>query len=173
MQIDGGDSILAFVEIAKSQSDLETVRTFFRAYGDFVSSRGIDISLAGIDKDIAALPSPYAPPDGALLLARTDEDQALGCVALKKRTLANGEQACELKRLYVTPESRGTGAGRILMQAAIDWAREQQLASVVLDTHPEKFPEAVRFYESLGFQRIERFNDNPVPGIDFFRFALV
>lgn len=161
------------VHITSGNSDLETVRTFFRAYGDFVSSRGIDISLAGIDKDIAALPFPYAPPDGALILARTDDKEPLGCVALKKRTLPSGEDACELKRLYVTPESRGTGAGRILIQAAIDWAREHQLASVVLDTQPEKFPEATRFYESLGFQRIERFNDNPVPGIDFFRLALV
>ncbi|MBS1814501.1 MAG: GNAT family N-acetyltransferase [Acidobacteria bacterium] len=161
------------VHITSGNSDLETVRTFFRAYGDFVSSRGIDISLAGIDKDIAALPFPYAPPDGALLLARTDEGLALGCVALKKRTLPNGEQACELKRLYVTPESRGTGAGRVLMQAAIDWAREHQMTSVLLDTQREKFPEATHFYESAGFQRIERFNDNPVPGIDFFRLGLV
>lgn len=161
------------VHVTSGNSDLDTVRTFFRAYGDFVSSRGIDISLAGIDRDMATLPSPYSPPEGALLLARTEEGEALGCVALKQRTLANGERACELKRLYVTPESRGTGAGRVLMQAAIDWAREHHLASIVLDTQPEKFPEATRFYESLGFKKIERFNDNPVPGIDFFRLAVV
>jgi hypothetical protein len=30
-------------------------------------------------------------------------------------------------------------------------------------------PEAEALYTRMGFERIERYNDNPVPGIVFFR----
>lgn len=161
------------LHIVQSHADIDAVRTLFRAYGEFLEQHGINVCLSGLDKELAALPSPYIAPDGAILIARSEEGDALGCVALKKRTLTNGERACELKRLYVTPASRGTGAGHALMQAAIDWARQQKYESIVLDTQPQKMPQAVRLYLAFGFEQTERFNDNPVPDINFFRLPLV
>ncbi len=48
------------------------------------------------------LPGRYAPPTGALLVARID-DEAVGCVALRPLE----RDICELKRLYVRPGSPG------------------------------------------------------------------
>jgi hypothetical protein len=42
----------------------------------------------------------------------------------------------------------------------------------VLDTVNEAMPEAAQLYRSLGFEEIVRFNENPVPGIRFYRLML-
>lgn len=154
-----------------AEGEMEAVRGLFRAYGQFLAERGIGVCLSGLDAEIASLPGVHVEPDGVLLLAKLNGD-AIGCVALKTRMMPNGERACELKRLYVAPEGRGAGAGRALMQASIDWARERGFAAVVLDTQPEKMADAVRLYQRMGFVRTERFNNNGVPDIEFYRLAL-
>jgi len=113
-------------------------------------------------KELAALPGGYE----ALLVARVDGETA-GCVALKR--LPDG--ACELKRLYVRPAARGSGTGRALAEAAVERARELGYATMRLDTLP-MMNAARKLYLSLGFRPIERYNDNPIPGVLFFELAL-
>lgn len=57
-----------------------------------------------------------------------------------------------LNDLYVAPEGRGQGAGRALMQAAADLARDHGVARLILMTQVEN-ERAQRLYESLGWQR--------------------
>lgn len=152
--------------------EIAAARRLFHAYGEYLASAGIDVCLTGLHDEMAALPGSHIAPDGILLLASTEPGETIGCVALKKRILADGEPACELKRLYVMPSGRGTGAGRSLMQASFAWARAQGCCSIVLDTHPQKMPEARALYRSMGFEPIPRFNDNPVPEIEFLRLLL-
>jgi hypothetical protein len=33
-------------------------------------------------------------------------------------------------------------------------------------------PEANRLYAAMGFERVERYNENPLPGVEFFRLSL-
>ena len=101
-----------------------------------------------------------------MLVARVDGETA-GCVALKR--LPDG--ACELKRLYVRPAARGSGTGRALAEAAVERARELGYATMRLDTLP-MMNAARKLYLSLGFRPIERYNDNPIPGVLFFELAL-
>jgi putative acetyltransferase len=140
-------------------ADAETVRTLFREYAAWLGPEGW---FTDLEEELAALPGGYE----ALLVAR-QEGEAVGCVALKP--LPAG--ACEMKRLYVRPGARGSGAGRALVEASIARARELGYALLRLDTLPT-MDAARALYLSLGFRPIERYNDNPIEGVLFFELSL-
>ena len=120
-----------------------------------------EIRRGSVSRSIA-LPGGYE----ALLVARVDGEPA-GCVALKP--LADG--ACELKRLYVRPAARGSGAGRALAEAAVARARTLGYTVLRLDTLPA-MAAARALYASLGFVPTRRYNDNPIPGVLFYELGL-
>jgi GNAT superfamily N-acetyltransferase len=99
-----------------------------------------------------------------ILLAARD----LGVVAL--RPLAD-EGACEMKRMYVRPEARGTGLGRVLGQAIVLEARARGYRAMRLDTIDTMTP-AITLYASLGFRPIPPYRFNPLPGALFFEARL-
>jgi putative acetyltransferase len=104
----------------QDHSDVEEARALFREYE---ASLRVALHVQDFDREVEELPGSYAPPRGTLLLAR-----GAGCVA---RPL--DETTCELKRLYVRPEARGTGLGRLLSQAVAE-ARTLGYARMRLDT---------------------------------------
>jgi len=57
----------------------------------------------------------------------------------------------ELAKLAVDPASRGKGLGRALCDAVINYARAAGAEEIVLTSHTS-LVEAIRLYESLGFQ---------------------
>ncbi|GAA2735734.1 GNAT family N-acetyltransferase [Actinocorallia aurantiaca] len=59
----------------------------------------------------------------------------------------------ELKRMYVTPEARGGGVSRALLDWVEQTAREDGALRVVLQTG-DRQPDAVRLYEREGYVRI-------------------
>jgi GNAT superfamily N-acetyltransferase len=58
------------------------------------------------------------------------------------------------------------------MDKAIEWAKEMGLVTMYLDTVPAAMPEANRLYAAMGFEPVERYNENPLPGVEFFRLGL-
>jgi len=142
---------------------LEAARLLIEEYA---ASLEVDLDFQGIDDELAALPGDYVPPHGALYVAR-DGDRILGCVAF--RALDGG--TAELKRLWVRPEARGSGAGRLLVARALDDARRAGYARVRLDTLPDQRA-AHALYRSFGFVEIEPYRHNPVDGTAYLELEL-
>jgi carbonic anhydrase len=149
---------------AESPADIDLARQLFREYEAWLE---IDLCFQNFEKELAELPGAYAEPEGRLFLAYV-EDELAGCIALRKI----GEGVCEMKRLFVRPEFRGKGIGRQLVDAIIKSAREIGYARMRLDTLPPKMNDAIALYRSYGFQEIDTYYDNPVPGAIFMELDL-
>ena len=53
-------------------------------------------------------------------------------------------------KLYVLPDVRGRGIGRMLVQGVVDAVAGQGVSSLLVE-HPSENEDAGRFYDSLGF----------------------
>ena len=81
------------------------------------------------------------------------------CVALRPLE-SLGPEICEVKRLYVRPEYRGSGTADRLYAALETFAHSAGFGWIYLDT-TDGMRAAIRFYERNGFKYCERYNDNP------------
>lgn len=133
---------------------IEQTRSLFLEYGHSLS---FGLCFQSFDEELKSLPGAYGPPNGSLLLARYSS-HAAGCVALRK--LETG--ICEMKRLYVRPENRGLGLGRMLVERVIAEARAIGYERMRLDTIAEAMKDAVALYRRMGFQEIAPYSAVPV-----------
>jgi putative acetyltransferase len=158
-------AILEVVTIlhANSAALVEEARRLFHEYAADIR---VDLCFQNFDEELASLPGKYAPPQGALLLARESE-QVAGCVAL--RTIEDG--VCEMKRLYVRPAFRGSGIGRALAVGAMNEARQIGYRTMRLDTLAWMKP-AIALYGRLGFRRIDAYCYNPQSDAVYMELAL-
>jgi putative acetyltransferase len=148
----------------ESDDQVHQARGLFAEYAAWL---GFNLCFQNFDKELAELPGDYAPPNGRLLLA-VENDQVAGCVALRKI----GEGIGEMKRLYVRPEFRGKGLGRLMTKTIIEAARDLGYERLRLDTLPGKMDQAIAMYRSLGFKDIERYYNNPYEDTAFMELML-
>ena len=152
------------IERALTSPQIAGARALFREYADAL---GVDLGFQDFEHEMQDLPGAYAPPMGAIFLARTDA-VFTGCVAVRPLDA----ETAEMKRLYVRPEARDQGLGRRLARAAIDHSRDVAFRRIRLDTLPQ-MGQALALYESLGFRPIAPYRYNPVPGTSYLELALV
>ncbi|MDG4766464.1 GNAT family N-acetyltransferase [Solwaraspora sp. WMMD406] len=96
------------------------------------------------------------PPYGRFLLA-TLKDRPVGCVGV---TTADDPAAAAIRRLWVSPELRGLGLGRRLLDAAEDAAASLGASVVRLETN-RSLTEAIGLYRAAGYDEVVPFNDEP------------
>ena len=58
---------------------------------------------------------------------------------------------CELVKMYLYPQVRGIGLGKLLIQKCIDFAKEAGYKNIYLETMPE-LKQALKTYEKFGFE---------------------
>jgi len=123
------------------------------------------------EKCFSAVGIPYSPKDRHVDIADVgryymrsgcfwclcDNDIIIGTVAIRIIDVEN--KVIELKRMFVLPEYQGKGYGRLLLEHAINYARDQKYKKICLDTR-KQFSAAQHLYRSSGFQETEKYNDN-------------
>ncbi|RRS00385.1 GNAT family N-acetyltransferase [Glycomyces terrestris] len=113
-----------------------------------------EISARFGDDDLEPGPQPSAEDVSVFLVLRGPGGEPVGCGALREIDAAS----VEVKRMYVVPESRGSGAAAALLAGLEAAARERGWAVMRLETGDEaRMPEANRFYAREGYRRIPPF----------------
>jgi GNAT superfamily N-acetyltransferase len=112
------------------------------------------------EKDVATLDDPqkYILDKGGQVFMALLDGMAVGCVALAKMD----EQSYELIKMAVDETYQRRGIGRAVMNAAIDWARNQRAHRLWLETNHALTP-ALKLYESSGFRYIPKEKHEPSP----------
>ena len=113
--------------------------------------------IEGFDlaRTVSASATELTPPAGVFLILRSG-DKPVACGGLKKLSATSGE----IKRMYVSPEARGRGVGRKLLEALEHWGRANGCAELFLDTS-DALADASRLYQTAGYQEIPAYNLNP------------
>jgi GNAT superfamily N-acetyltransferase len=98
-------------------------------------------------------PMEFDPPVGGFFIAWRNHEP-VGCVGW--RTHADNGDVAELKRMYVTPPSRGTGVAVALIRAVEESALQSGRGRMILECGNRQ-PEAIALYEKMGYVRIPDF----------------
>ncbi|WP_299966171.1 GNAT family N-acetyltransferase [uncultured Roseobacter sp.] len=100
--------------------------------------------------------------DDALQTVLTDPGVEVYTLSRDGRDLAlmeldfNEKSACELQYFALAPELIGTGAGRYLINAAIDRAWSKPISRFHLSTCTIDSPQALGFYRHMGFTPVKQ-----------------
>ena len=95
-----------------------------------------------------ANPPTFEPPDGVFVVVRDRDGRALACGGVARYDEMRGE----LKRMYVVPDARGRGLGRLLLGELERHGRELGYAGLVLETG-DRQEAALALYERAGYVR--------------------
>ncbi len=150
---------------ANNSEDLEATQKIFIEYQQFL---GIDLCFQDFEKELKNLDKIYAAPQGCIILAKTPQNEVVGCVALKPI----GDGVCEMKRLYVKPTHRGIQLGKRLVQELLYFARTANYQTMKLDTLTS-LNEAIALYRNFGFIETTPYVFNPLTNVLYFELNLL
>ena len=148
---------------ARTDREIQLARELFLEYEEYLN---VDLCFQDFEKELASLPGEYSPPNGELLVAFSEGHPA-GCAAIRKID----EGICEMKRLFVKPQYRGAGLGKLLAESIINEALDKNYSLMRLDTL-ERLKEAINLYESLGFKQTDAYYNNPLKGVVYWELEL-
>jgi carbonic anhydrase len=139
------------------------VRTLLQQYERWT---GTDLCFQDFEHELAELPGDYVAPGGVLLVARV-QGRLIGCVAAHRWS----EGVCEMKRLFVQDEARGSGCGSLLVQCLLDWARNAGVPAHAAGHAPGDGGSAAPL-RAPGVPRGRGLSGEPVPGARFLALDL-
>ncbi len=157
-----------------SPATLAAARELLLEYGHFVAAHPnvATFCFGTLQQEADGLPGSYLNQRGGAIVAGTPQklpEKWLGFVAWRSLPVPDLAHAWELKRLWIRPESRGSGLGRILVQAVIDRAISAGKSILLLDTSPDAMPAAYRLYRDMGFLECPAYNGLSLNGIVYLR----
>jgi ribosomal protein S18 acetylase RimI-like enzyme len=153
--------MLDIQKVATQGPALESIKILFNAY---LQELNEDLCFQSFDSEIDNPLYKYSAPTGALFIA-TYNATPVGCIALQPLLDAG---TCEMKRLYVDPEYRKFGIGDALVKALIQEAKAMDYTLMKLDTL-ERLQAAIKLYQKFGFETVNAYYDNPLPGVVYMQ----
>ena len=104
------------------------------------------------DESTDRLSEVFETPGSAYFVAEVNGSLAGGGGIFPTPGLPAG--TCELVKMYLAPNARGTGLGKKLMQLCLEKAKELAYEKVYLETMPE-LTKAIPMYEKFGFTYLD------------------
>ncbi len=118
-----------------------------------VTRLGIQLGYPVDEAGIARRLERYGGSDSHLLLVAERDGVVVGWVHALERPLLQEPLHVEIGGLVVDAYERGSGIGKVLVDAVDEWASAGGYHGMWLHSRVER-PEAHRFYPGLGFERI-------------------
>ena len=126
----------------RDYQNLDEVKELFKEYSQIKGAEGCFVSF---DKELADLENFYG---GGAILVGYEAEKPVACIAIKKKD----DENCEAKRLFIKPESRGNGYGRVMMNAMLGKAKELGFSEVSFTTKPAVMQVGYGLYQRMGFE---------------------
>lgn len=101
------------------------------------------------DSSTDALFELFQKPLSSYFVAENDEGKIVGGGGIFP-TEGLPEDTCELVKMYLLPEVRGTGLGRKIIELCMQTAKKNGFSKMYLETMPE-LQQALKAYEKFGF----------------------
>ncbi len=111
---------------------------------------GLRPDPAGTDADLEDIEGGYAARGGLFEVVEDGGGKLVGTCGLYPLDAAT----CELRKMYLLPEARGAGLGKLLLERAVGHARLRGFKTIVLET-ASVLEDAVRLYTRYGFRPVE------------------
>ena len=144
-----------------SEEIITLVSSIYDEYGEIMYTDGAD-------KDLLDIHHHYHESGGDFVVLENDQKKIVGSHA----TLPKDQPAGPLtfRRLYLEKSMRGSGAGKTLMDWAMNWTKDHKYKRIEFwsDT---RFTRAHQFFENYGFQKtgeIRDMDDGALPYSEYF-----
>ena len=105
---------------------------------------------------LAAAGDAFRPPNGCFVIIRSADTAVAGCAGVQWLDDRTGE----VKRMWISPDARGRGLGKRLLQHLEATIADSGRTRVLLDTNGT-LAEAIAMYTSGGYREVPPYNDNP------------
>jgi GNAT superfamily N-acetyltransferase len=115
---------------------------------------GFTAQVGGVERDLREARERYGGGAAGFWVAEAD-GVVVGTVAVRPKE----GRTCELKRLYLRPDQRGTGLGQRLYEHAEAFARGAGYDRIWLDSS-RRFTRAHRLYQRNGFALLESLDND-------------
>jgi putative acetyltransferase len=142
------------IEIGPLKSDEDA--TAFRTLNEEWITRYFTLEKA--DRETLGDPESKILQKGGRIFMVHAGQEAVGCVAL----IPVGDGVYELSKMAVSPQLRGQGIGRRLLEYAIVQAKQMGAKSLFLGSS-SLLTNAVHLYESIGFRHVPAERIPPMP----------
>jgi len=145
--------IMEIIKADKSHKDhvLRLLDNFITFYNETTNPERALISTIAKESGGPMFDTIVDSSKSAIFLVKDEGDYIGIATVYKIPQIRHGKYCAEIEEMYIEPKFHGKGVAKILINAIIEWAKENGLRSVRLESSNE-LKRAHSFYEKTGFK---------------------